>query len=83
MTQIAAPGEAIVTLYPAGLYAVASGTSFAAPFVTGGFVLLNQVDNDISLSQALDAISSAKRLTPDLGYGRLDLYRALRSVMSH
>ncbi len=77
VTQLAAPGEGIVTLYPEGLYAVASGTSFAAPFVTGAFALLKQIDPDLQPIEALAAFSKVKRLGPELGFGRLDLFEAL------
>src|SRR6266404_8619514 len=37
---VAAPGEAIITSYPFGTYAAGWGTSFSAPFVSGGASLL-------------------------------------------
>jgi len=37
---VAAPGEAIITSYPFGTYAAGWGTSFSAPFVSGGVSLL-------------------------------------------
>src|SRR2546427_338091 len=37
---VAAPGEAIVTTYPFSTYAAGWGTSFSAPFVSGGSSLL-------------------------------------------
>ena len=81
VTHLAAPGEGIVTIYPGGLYAVASGTSFAAPFVTGGLALMNQIDHNITPSEALAAFSNAKKLTPDLGFGRLDLDEAVEFLV--
>ena len=80
LVEIAAPGENIVTLYPGGNYAVVSGTSFAAPFVSGGAALLLQVSPTLSQKAALLAFSNAKKLTFDMGYGRLDLYQALKSL---
>lgn len=78
LVEIAAPGENIVTVYPGGNYAVVSGTSFSAPFVSGGAALMLQLNPKLSQRSALSAFSSAaKRLTPDLGFGRLDLYGAV------
>ncbi len=73
LARMAAPGENIVTTYPGGYYAVASGTSFAAPFVSGGASLMVQFDKDINQDEASHAFSNGKKLTPDLGFGRLDL----------
>src|SRR5437867_5726786 len=38
---VAAPGEAIVTTYPFSTYSAGWGTSFSAPFVSGGAALLH------------------------------------------
>ena len=77
---VAAPGEAIVTTYPFGTYAANWGTSFSAPFVSGGVALIRNLNRMISPTSAAQAIANAKPLTPDLGHGRLDLYAALSSV---
>ncbi len=82
MTLMAAPGEGIVTVYPGGAYAVVSGTSFSAPFVAGGAAQMIQVDHDIDSNESCTSFYKAKKLTPDLGYGRLDLYQALQSVVA-
>jgi subtilisin family serine protease len=83
LAHIAAPGEGIVTTYPGGNYAVVSGTSFSAPFVSAGAALMLQVETDLSPAGALEAFSNARKRTPDLGFGRLDLYQAIRSLISH
>jgi len=77
---IAAPGEYVVTTYPFGSYAAASGTSFSAPFVSGGASLLRALSPAISPAGAAQALAHAKQLSPDLGNGRLDLYQALGST---
>jgi subtilisin family serine protease len=77
---VAAPGEYIVTTYPFGSYAAASGTSFSAPFVSGGADLLRSLSPSLSPAGASQAIAHANPLTPDLGNGRLNLYLALSSV---
>ena len=77
---VAAPGEGIVTTYPFGTYAVGWGTSFSAPFVSGGASLLLNLNPGTDPKTAAQAIAHAKQLTPSLGNGRLDLYLALGSL---
>lgn len=76
---VAAPGESIVTTYPFGTYSAGSGTSFSAPFVSGGAALLLCLNSSITPTNAAQAVAHAKQLTPNLGNGRLDLYLALGS----
>ncbi len=77
---VAAPGEAIVSTYPFGTYSANWGTSFSAPFVSGGAALVLNLSPSITPSGAANSIAHAKRITPDLGNGRLDLYSALSSL---
>src|SRR5258706_3323620 len=49
---VAAPGEAIVTTYPFSTYSAGWGTSFSAPFVSGGAALLRSQNTAIDESQA-------------------------------
>jgi subtilisin family serine protease len=77
---VAAPGEAIVTTYPFGTYSANWGTSFSAPFVSGGAALVLNLSPNITPNGAANAIAQAKKLTPDLGNGRVDLYSALSSL---
>jgi len=80
---LAAPGEGIITTYPGGHYAAAWGTSFSAAFVSGGAALLLQVNTRTNQETAADALANAKELPDRLGPGdgRIDLYRALWSVI--
>jgi hypothetical protein len=78
---VAAPGEEIITTYPFGTYAAASGTSFSAPFVSGTAALLRDVSSSISPSAAAQSIAHAQPLGPELGNGRLDIFLALSSSM--
>jgi subtilisin family serine protease len=77
---VAAPGEAIVSTYPFGTYSANWGTSFSAPFVSGGAALALNLSPTITPSGAAASIAHAKQLTPDLGNGRLDLYSVLGSL---
>src|SRR5205807_1233637 len=79
---VAAPGEAIVSTYPFNTYAAGWGTSFSAPFVSGGAALLHNVSAAISQSGAAAAVANAVPRDPNLGlnHGRLDLCATLASV---
>ena len=79
LVTVAAPGEGIITPYPGGGFAAAWGTSFSTPYVAGTAALLSGVYSGASPSQVTSALSYAKRLTTDLGYGRLDTYRAVQA----
>jgi len=77
---VAAPGEAIITTYPFATYAAGWGTSFSAPFVSGGASLLVNKQPSITHSVAAGAIANADVVGPDLGHGRLNLVLALGSL---
>jgi thermitase len=74
---LAAPGESVTTTFPGGHYAAASGTSFSAAFVSGAISLMLQETPSLSSRDALDNLTHGARTTPRLGYGRLDLQRAI------
>ncbi len=80
VAQLAAPGENVITTFPGGGYAVVSGTSFAAPFIAGGASLMLQLNSYLSPVDVVYAFSKQKKLTPDIGFGRIDFYSALRAV---
>jgi subtilisin family serine protease len=74
---IAAPGEYVISTFPGGTYASASGTSFSSPLVAGTASLLIDAKPSLGQTQAASALSHAIRLTPDLHNGRLDVYQAV------
>jgi subtilisin family serine protease len=74
---IAAPGENIISTFPGGTYASASGTSFSSPMVAGAVALMLNAKPSLNQNQAADSLSHAIKLTPDLNHGRLDVYQAV------
>jgi len=74
---IAAPGENIISTFPGGTYASASGTSFSSPMVAGTIALMLNAKPSLSQNQAANSLSHAIKLTPDLNRGRLDVYQAI------
>ncbi|PYU58255.1 MAG: hypothetical protein DMG56_20950 [Acidobacteria bacterium] len=78
---VAAPGEAIVSTYPFSSYAAGWGTSFSAPFVSGGAALLHNLRTTFVQSQAATAVAHAVPLVDSgMGNGRLDLCLTLEAV---
>ena len=60
-----------------GTFAGAWGTSFSAPMVSGAAALLVGLESTATYGQVSSAVAEAQPLTPELGYGRLDLYLAV------
>lgn len=86
--ELVAPGVNIYTTDLAGFYTTASGTSLAAPHVTGGLALLLSAFPNLTAAQQESALlASAFDLGaagPDdvYGYGRLDLLAAYQQLGS-
>lgn len=74
---IAAPGEYVISTFPGGTYASASGTSFSSPIVAGTAALMLSAKPSLNQTSASSALSHAIKLTPDLHNGRLDVYQAV------
>jgi subtilisin family serine protease len=79
---IGAPGEYVISTFPGGSYAAASGTSFSSPLVAGTASLLLNAKSGLNQSQAASALSHGRLLTPDLNHGRLDAYQAISAWKS-
>ncbi|HEV2963971.1 MAG TPA: S8 family serine peptidase [Candidatus Angelobacter sp.] len=80
--MFAAPGEGVITTYPASRYAAGWGTSFSAPMVAGAASLLLQQQPSISLEDMIKALWRAVTI-PQMGHGRIDLFQALSSSDGH
>jgi isoaspartyl peptidase/L-asparaginase-like protein (Ntn-hydrolase superfamily) len=80
--KIAAPGDSLVTVYPALRYASVSGTSFSSGLASGGAALLAQVVPalDFRLAGRYLDDGALKRVDLQLGDGRLNLRGALQSA---
>ncbi|MBC7251406.1 MAG: S8 family serine peptidase [Anaerolineae bacterium] len=84
--EVVAPGVNVRSSVPGGGYAVKSGTSMAAPHVTGIVALMLQANPALSIAQIEQALTSTA--TPlgspqpnnEYGWGLVDAYRAVMAV---
>ncbi len=80
---MAAPGEGIMTLYPWGTYAAGWGTSFSTPMVAGTAALMLGHNGNCTPSKVSSGLQHADLIfNPELGWGRLDTYLAVKSCHS-
>ena len=80
LVSLAAPGEGLITTYPASHYAQVWGTSFSSPLVAGGAALLIDLNGRLSVGAAVKDLSHATYIGQELGAGELDLYQACLAV---
>jgi subtilisin family serine protease len=80
VTTIAAPGEALVTLYPGGRYAAGWGTSFSTPLVSATVSLMARIHTALNWERAEAGVKEAAPAKGNLGGGRLDVFRAVRKA---
>jgi subtilisin family serine protease len=79
--DLAAPGERVYSAFPGGGYAWWSGTSMAAPFVSGQIALLRSVNPSLTQSQIGQIIGATvqpidaqnQHYNGQLGLGRIDI----------
>ena len=80
---MAAPGEGIMTLYPWGTYAAGWGTSFSTPMVAGTAALMLGKNGNCTPAKVASGLQHADLIfNPELGWGRLDTYQAVKSCHS-
>ncbi len=92
LVTISAPGENIVSTYPGSRWAVASGTSFAAPWISGAAALFadklgkkhapGKADFYLSSNALADADPVAGSGAGRSGYGRANLEKAMERIRS-
>ena len=75
--SVATYGEVLST-YPGGLYAVASGTSFSTAIVSGSVAILRDIDEYLDQYGAEKAFAMQRSRSGDLGHGVLDLEGTLK-----
>jgi subtilisin family serine protease len=80
VVTFAAPGEGVVTTYPGSNYAAGWGTSFSTPMFAGAAALVLQARPTSKPGDITNALSKTKQIS-DMGYGRIDLYQSLMTVV--
>lgn len=87
--DLVAPGVDIATTTPGNSYALATGTSFASPFVSGAAALVMTIRPDLSgadvrciLSVAADDRGELGR-DGEYGYGRLNVLAAVQTATTY
>ncbi|RMG71501.1 MAG: hypothetical protein D6710_05960 [Nitrospirae bacterium] len=86
--DLTAPGLNIISLYPGGGYQYLTGTSMAAPHVTGLAALLLSIEPTFSYSQIKSIILDTVDIVPSqqgftLTGGRVNAYRAALRATEH
>jgi len=79
--SVAAPGVNIISAYPGGYYAMASGTSFSAPIVAGEAALVRSMQWTGVASAVTGGTVNIDAMNPDyagkLGSGRINMMKAV------
>lgn len=86
--DVLAPGDGIIGELPDNMFIITDCTSAAAPFVTGEAALIYSLYPNMKAEKAADyikknVVKDAKNYKQIRSKGRIDIYRALRSVKKH
>ena len=63
--SLLAPGDSIISAYPGDVFVIASGTSMAAPHVTGAWAILKQAKPTATVDEILQALSDTGVMIAD------------------
>lgn len=80
LVDVAAPGVDLITPYPGGHYASASGTSFSAGLVSGAVAILAGLKPGLDYGEARVAFDRSVFISPDMGEGRIDILAAVNGL---
>ena len=86
--HVVAPGVHVRSSFPGGTYATWSGTSMAAPHVTGLMALMRSISPTVNVTHALFIVTSTavplSTTTPnnESGWGRIDAFAAVASLLN-
>lgn len=83
VVAFAAPGEGVISTYPGGIYAAGWGTSFSAPIFAGSAALVLQARPNAKPGDVGNALSKTKSVGNDMGYGRIDLFQSLTTLVGN
>jgi subtilisin family serine protease len=90
--DVSAPGARVYSSVPGGGYERFSGTSMAAPHLTGAIALLYQANPEITIPQVVQVLeetavylgdSESRKKSNDFGMGRIHLGRAVEALTSY
>ncbi|MEN8006136.1 MAG: S8 family serine peptidase, partial [Candidatus Krumholzibacteriota bacterium] len=87
--EVMAPGNGIYSTWPGGGYAYLSGTSMAAPHVSGVVALMRQANPNADVTTIKETLMATAIDIRDIGednesgWGLIDAYEAVLAIMPH